>query len=208
MDAWSMQRCLKTNTNFYMLLRAIWPATSMHMNGFTFKSSIHLYCWPDSQDSNKHRSEMCANCPTGTPNLFSITHSNVSDLELLSPLNMQSRNREKDCSTKYIALRKAYWTLGQGMLTYCYLCFCSVLTFYYWTRTQTIQSVRLTDFFWPYKQIIIDCTRVFLQYQTWNTVPIQKKKDSPSQHLCWQVRSIYLTVLHKTTTLIWCFYSK
>lgn len=130
-----------------VLLTAIWPATSMHTKGFTLESSTHLYCWPDSQDSNKHRSEMCAICPTGTPGLSSITHFNVSDLELLSPFNMQSRNWEKDCSTKYIALRKAWWTLRQGRLTYCYLCFCSVLTLYYWTWTQTIQSVRVTDFF-------------------------------------------------------------
>lgn len=35
-------------------------------------------------------------------------------------------------------------------------------------------------FILPYRWINIDYTRVFLEYQTWNTVLIQKKKDSPS----------------------------
>lgn len=132
-DIWGempdMPRCLKINTNFPVLLTAICLVTSMHTKGFTPKSSRHLYCWPASQDSNKHHSKMCASCPTGTSGLSSMTHFNVLDLELVSPFNMQSHSWEKGYSTKYMALGNMWSTLRQGMLTHCYLCFCSFPTF-------------------------------------------------------------------------------
>lgn len=98
-------------------------------------------------------------CPTGTPDLPGITHFNVSDLELVSLLNMQGRNWEKGCSTKYMALRKVWWTLkgrNAHSLLFMFLLSSNILLLNMDTKHSICKGDKLL--FLPYKWISIDCT--------------------------------------------------
>lgn len=173
------------HTHFHVPIKAICQATSIHTKRFiTPKTSRHLYCWPDSQASRKRCSEMCssASCLTGTPDLLRIPDFSLSGLELISSTCISAKQRLR----KRVLYKIHGLTEGavncKARNTHCLLFIVlfssNILLLNLATNHSTCKGYKL--FLLLYKWINVDCTRVFLQYQTWNPVLTQKKKDSPS----------------------------
>lgn len=95
--------------------------------------------------------QRCAPVPAVWQALQSSWESQISVFQGLSQspkcASLLSRGWERGCCTKLMALQKVRWTIRQRTLTACYSWFCSVLTFCYWTWPQTIQPVRVTNYF-------------------------------------------------------------
>lgn len=143
-------RCLKTNTNFHMPLTAICLATSIYTKGFS-----------RSRPADAATAGLTARPLTSTVQRWipvSVVRQ-VLQISQASPISLFQSLSQSISSPRISAkqkLRKRVFNKIHGLKegavnykarnTHCYSCFCSVLTFYYWTWPQTIQPVRVTKY--------------------------------------------------------------